>query len=255
MRISASDVAAVCDMHPYRSRADTLVAYAKINAPELYTHLKGVDREHTTHWRARANSLVAKEVLTRAIASDETFDAVLQQVGETSADPTRDIEAVRSAVYTSRGIRDETPQLDAYETSSSNKVCARNSKMYTVVADTSVGPLHIRGKIDGALEDGTVVEHKRRQNRLFHTVPEYERVQVHVYMHMTGARRAILVESYGETQASHTVEWDAEFWGDILGRLDRFVTAFAGLDSSYASVAAAVDHFHALSCQGASETE
>ena len=119
--------------------------------------------------------------------------------------------------------------------------------MYTVVAETSVGPLHIRGKIDGALDDGTVVEHKRRQTRLFHSVPEYERVQVHVYMHMTGAPRAILVESYCEAQASHTVEWDAEFWGVILDRLDRFATAFSKLDPSYASVAAAVDHFHALS--------
>ena len=67
-----------------------------------------------------------------------------------------------------------------------------------------------------------------------------------VYMHMTGAHRAILVETCGDAQESHTVEWDAEFWADILRRLDRFATAFSKLNPTYASVAVAVDHFHAL---------
>jgi len=77
----------------------------------------------------------------------------------------------------------------------------------------------IVGKFDGFNEDGTLVEIKNRMRRLFGTVPEYEKVQVHVYMAMSNKVQAQLVERYKDQIMIHAVDYDDDFMEEVLGEL------------------------------------
>ena len=77
----------------------------------------------------------------------------------------------------------------------------------------------IVGKFDGFNEAGTLVEIKNRMRRLFGTVVEYEKVQVHVYMAMSNKTQAQLVERYRDQIMVHTVDYDEDFMEEVLGEL------------------------------------
>ena len=77
----------------------------------------------------------------------------------------------------------------------------------------------IVGKFDGFNEEGTLIEIKNRMRRLFGTVVEYEKVQVHVYMAMSRKTKSQLVERYKDELMVHEVEFEQEFMDDVLGEL------------------------------------
>ena len=85
----------------------------------------------------------------------------------------------------------------------------------------------ICGKIDRIEErpDGSrvLVEIKNRTNRLFRSVPEYEFIQVQVYLQLLGLVHARLVEQYNSQILSHDITRDEEFWdNEILPELKKF---------------------------------
>ena len=246
--VAASDVAALCGMHRYRSLDETLVAFWKTNAPDLYERLRTRDPENVMHWRARASRVATTEQLHAAANDDAQLDALVRTVKATSKDAQRDASAVVSAVYSRRGTLGEAEGVDRYEASSTIPVTERNAQLLTLQIQTPAKPLICRGRVDG-LQDGCVVEHKKRQKRLFHTVPEYERVQCHVYMRMTGADHAKLVETHDAEQCVHDIPFDEELWASIVDALSRFVQsnvsflAEAGEDET---VAQAVRRFQSV---------
>ena len=77
----------------------------------------------------------------------------------------------------------------------------------------------IVGKFDGFNEAGTLVEIKNRMRRLFGTVVEYEKVQVHVYMAMSRKTQAQLVERYKDQIMVHEVEFEQQFMDEVLDEL------------------------------------
>ena len=80
------------------------------------------------------------------------------------------------------------------------------------------------GKIDGQFEDsGEVIEAKERRNRLFKQVVDYEKAQLHCYMHLTDTKVSTLRERYDDEIMEHTVEFEAGFWEEMLHKLRDFV--------------------------------
>ena len=88
----------------------------------------------------------------------------------------------------------------------------------------------IVGKIDGIEEeDGAniLIEIKNRIKRLRKTVPEYEFVQVQVYLKMLGLNKAKLIEQYNAETHTEIVISDDKYWNDIiLPELKRFCIEF-----------------------------
>ena len=77
----------------------------------------------------------------------------------------------------------------------------------------------IVGRFDGFNEEGTLIEIKNRMKRLFGKVPEYENVQVQVYMKMAGVNHAQLVERYTDKIMIHEVGVDDGLMEEILSEL------------------------------------
>ena len=82
------------------------------------------------------------------------------------------------------------------------------------------------GKVDG-FSGGRLVEVKNRKNKLFGRVPNYEKVQLQIYMKMVGVEEATLVESFtdsrGTTMDEHRVVHNAQLWDVILDECSEFV--------------------------------
>ena len=73
------------------------------------------------------------------------------------------------------------------------------------------------GKVDGRFEEtGEIIEAKERRNRLFKRVVEYERVQLHCYMHLTRTRCSVLRERYDGHVMEHVVPFDEDFWRETI---------------------------------------
>jgi ABC-type phosphate transport system auxiliary subunit len=91
------------------------------------------------------------------------------------------------------------------------------------------GSIVLSGKIDGFKQHGNtimIVEHKRRQNRLFRKVYDAERIQCVVYLYLvTRLRpefkiRCMLSETFGDDCMNHHVESDDDLMESVLEYMD-----------------------------------
>jgi hypothetical protein len=128
----------------------------------------------------------------------------------------------RRAVQRHLGMRQERDGLTMYEHSTGRRVLQRNARTLTLALG---GGLVLVGRVDGVRDDGVVVEHKRRVRGLVGYVPQHERMQCVAYMHMLGADRAHLVETFGEHMRVHEVAYDAAVWREMLERVEQLVSA------------------------------
>ena len=76
--------------------------------------------------------------------------------------------------------------------------------------------LRIGGKTDASLENGVLVESKRRMYRLFHKVKDYEKIQCYAYMKIFNVRKCILLETHNNEQAKHEIEWEDAYWNQLM---------------------------------------
>lgn len=88
--------------------------------------------------------------------------------------------------------------------------------------------ISLHGKIDGLRADGTVVEIKHRCKQLSGTLNPADRVQLHAYMVLTGAREGLLlqcvwVEDVQLVTEALSVPFDSEFWKTTIQTLERLV--------------------------------
>lgn len=86
------------------------------------------------------------------------------------------------------------------------------------------------GKLDGILEDKTIIEVKNRMNGLFKSVREYEKIQTHAYMYIFHSNLSQIVETYMKGKNPECgileVEFDKKFWKSIISRVLKFIHYF-----------------------------
>jgi len=80
----------------------------------------------------------------------------------------------------------------------------------------SGGKVFVRGVADAIDKGKYVVEIKRRRNRIFETVPRYERIQIEAYMRLYDVMDGVLIESFGNEIKMHWVERDDSLWDDVV---------------------------------------
>ena len=82
----------------------------------------------------------------------------------------------------------------------------------------------LQGKIDGMLDNDTVVESKNRARRLFYKIPAYEKVQLEAYMFLTETEKALHIENYNETTNESYYYHDETFWNECKEKIVEFTT-------------------------------
>jgi len=188
---------------------------------------------------ALAVSSIAKEVLKSALNIKAQNSTQVQQVFNEARDrinfdsklnneqKAEVIEHIRSKVYTTHGTRSEDKTSDKVQVDEGVHLVRDDSFYQIEVCRLGDTRYVIVGKIDRIEErpDGSrvLVEIKNRTNRLFNSVPEYEFIQIQVYLQMLGLVHARLVEQYNNQVKSHEVNRDEETWvNEILPELQKF---------------------------------
>lgn len=85
----------------------------------------------------------------------------------------------------------------------------------------------IGGKCDGiALLDGqeTIVEIKNRINRLFRTIPDYEKVQLFSYMYIYKLENGVLIENYNHEKNMIPCKFDPTEWSNYSEELKTVIS-------------------------------
>lgn len=226
--LKASDVAAIIGRHQYKSRDEVFNDYWKKYSPETFTGQTKKDKA----LEALGVSESAQKALASALAVEtkssteaaETFEKAKAEVNSDSKLSAEQkatvIEHLRSEVYTTHGTRSEDRTSDKV-TKDTGARLVRDDAFYNLDVCT-LGPTKfvVCGKIDRIEEkdDGSrvLVEIKNRTNRLFRRVPEYEHIQIQVYLQMLGLVHARLVEQYNNQVLSHDVVRDEEMWTNVI---------------------------------------
>lgn len=87
------------------------------------------------------------------------------------------------------GVRTEDSAIRLFETKYGFKVIGQQR-----VCVGTYGDITLVGKVDGMLEDGTVIEVKNRQNKLFNSIPLWEKIQLQTYLHLCNASSGFLCQ-------------------------------------------------------------
>ena len=226
--LKASDVAAILGRNQFKPRQDVLNDLWKKYAPQTFTGKTKKDKaEEALSVSSEAQAVLATALNTKAKDSLEVqkiYSEALEKVNsdtKLSKEQKAEVaEHLRSRVYTTHGTRseDKTAEKVAIQENVSwvkdnafytHDVCELGDKKFVVV-----------GKIDRIEErpDGSkvLVEIKNRTNRLFRKVPEYEMIQVQMYLQMLGLVHARLVEQYNNQVLSHDITRDEEMWANVI---------------------------------------
>jgi hypothetical protein len=85
---------------------------------------------------------------------------------------------------------------------------------------------YVGGRVDGYLEDGTIIEIKNRIYKLFYRLRDYERIQIQTYMYIFDTTKGILVESIRGKLNIIDVEFNEESYQDIKEKIKSFSNFF-----------------------------
>ena len=226
--LKASDVAAILGRNQYKPRQDVLNDLWKKYAPQTFTGKTKKDKaDEALSVSSEAQAVLATALNTKAKDSHDVqkiFSEALEKVNsdtKLSKEQKAEVaEHLRSKVYTTHGTRseDKTAEKVAIQ---ENVTWVKDNAFYTHdVCELGDKKFVVVGKIDRIEErpDGSkvLVEIKNRANRLFRKVPEYEMIQVQMYLQMLGLAHARLVEQYNNQVASHDITRDEEMWANVI---------------------------------------
>jgi hypothetical protein len=233
--LKASNVAAMLGRNRYKPRTEVLDELWKKYAPSKFTGKTKKDMAE----EALEVSADAREVLEAAVSVKTQSSSEIQKVFKEARDrinfdpklnnsqKAEVIEHIRSKVYTSHGTRSEDKTSDKVEADEGARLVRDDAFYQLEVCKLGDTNYVVMGKIDRIEErpDGSkvLIEIKNRTNRLFRAVPEYEFIQVQVYLQMLGLVNARVVEQYNSQVLSHDVTRDEEMWvNEILPGLQEF---------------------------------
>lgn len=132
--------------------------------------------------------------------------------------------ALQTDVPIVRGTVGETDILDDMQRKTGRKITNRNDRTFDKLMGHVLGgyPVILVGRIDGRSGD-EIVEVKRRKNKLFDDVPEYEQVQMNAYMFLTDTTTAIHCQQFNDASEETKMSFDVDFWEEIRMKVLEFV--------------------------------
>lgn len=191
--------------------------------------------EHATPHRRPARPEADRVVQEKQLVVEKIDNHVKNSSHANKETLRRETDAVKEIIFddisSEYGNQAERRSIKAMN-ARNQQVSHNNSRFYKSVlfeSSHSGRRYGIGGRIDGLLSDGTLVEIKNRQNRLFTTIPMYERIQLECYLRLTGAPSAKHVQHLKRSwtkepdESITEVQKNDEFWiQDLLPRMAKY---------------------------------
>lgn len=135
-------------------------------------------------------------------------------------------EFINTDINTKRGIKNEEVIIQNYNKKHKTIITDNNDKLFTyplieINKNNILYKFNISAKIDG-LNDGMLIEIKNRRNKLLGKIPEYEKVQLEIYLRILQLPIGKLVENYNNTFQEHIYNSNDKLWNYILEELYSF---------------------------------
>jgi len=137
------------------------------------------------------NSDVSKDIKVD-IGVDIELERVMNSLSEQV-----DTNSLLSALNCNYGSNNEYNVINKIKEKYGYEVIENNAKCYTSVIDG----IKICGRVDGfIIKDGEryLVEIKSRKNRIFKTMPAYEKVQILLYTQLCECNKVIYIQNHGD---------------------------------------------------------
>lgn len=173
------------------------------------------------------NSHLKQNAITGTIDDINTYiENMSNKLSELNiVDITPTINELKSSIYCARGSINEEPDLTKLMSEKKYIPIPHNNKYYLDIR-VNGDIISIVGTIDTLAKDEAgefIIETKRRQNRLFDTVPLYEKIQCIAYMKLLKMDRCLLVQHYQNDYTEHWIDIDNDLWDEIICRLTKFI--------------------------------
>lgn len=148
--------------------------------------------------------------------------------------PSKDKEKIKKSIIemtnTNFGIKNETKSIHIYTQLTGIPVLKLNNFFRKQICKDSGFSWFIGGRIDGILENRTIIEVKNRMHKLFNKVKDYEKVQTYCYMYILESNISQIVETYMNNRNPETgileIEYEENYWEFILNRILIFIDYF-----------------------------
>ena len=158
---------------------------------------------------------------------------VIQVIKEyTKENPMPSVERIqlerdlRSVINTTHGIANEQQAVAEYHCNSGTLDTPIDTSQQLMSKSVLTPQSHfefvICGRVDG-IQGDTVLEIKNRTRGLMNCLKEYEKVQVYMYMYLTGLTKCKLVEKYQDQSSIQIVSFDPIYNTRLFKRLVSFL--------------------------------
>lgn len=216
MNIKASDVASIIGKNPYKTCDEVfnerirLYFNANVDTPDTL-FIKSLETKAPDVQR------IVRDTISRSKSEVLSPQKDIENVPEDLK------EYVKHEIYKNNGTINEA-------ITAKNFNVQKDPKRYSLNIYRDV---RLVGFIDGKVKDGTLVEIKNRQNRLFGRVADYEAIQCQVYMKLTDVHKCTLIEQFQNSTNTFQLEFDETRWNtEIFPALVKFAKRLVEFQNS-----------------------
>jgi hypothetical protein len=230
INISASKLAALIGCNPYES---TFQAYVKLFSRkkqlllQLGTVVELTDEQKLAKYvsenKFKCNLWQFKKCKTTGDL-DKLEEKITIQNKVTDEDKKKEFKLLIDKVVRKRfGTRHEKNVRNTVNLTRKDKI-VKDEKYYKKhLFETEKFTFYLVGKVDGADSAGILYEIKTRRSRLFHTLRDYEKIQMYAYMFLANYKKACLIEEFKPTidtveRDQQEIEFNRDFWQKITTR-------------------------------------
>ena len=241
--LSASKVAAFIGLNKFQPPSEVMYGLLKKDS-EIKQKILAMEEAHSRRpFHVVLGEVIKEPVIRQCISQglkrcDTSTDLapILQDVrsmaraslGQRFDEDVRErlIIEVGGRVSKRRGLKNENGILDSYELTNDVKVTERNTKMLKMNFPT----YKLIGRIDGFVESENKIVDSKDRTRMWDEVPIYDEIQMRVYMKLTGASQAELIERFpNKTIRMTKFENDPEKWLEIQTKIEEGVETLRGI--------------------------
>lgn len=208
--VRTSEVSGLIGRNPFCPREQAILRFIKrMNYTKFNQLLRKIN--------VREVSVIANELLSKneriknvfstalKVSSNEELakykDKLYEEIQKTDFYKTKKdslINEINSRINIKRGTAYEKKGVDNYEKVTGYKITDRNSEMIEkIIKRLPEYTIILRSKIDGVdRKNNCLIEHKNRVSKIYDEISDNEKVQLEIYMRVTGLKNCKLVQTH-----------------------------------------------------------
>jgi hypothetical protein len=262
--INISDIAIITGDNKYKTKRDYLLDFWKKNNATDYKQyvqiiksitpdkvIKETDEEIVkamTNTIAKETNIKLDEELKKCSTLATTTDLnitkknIIKEINKIDSidkeQKAKINKSLTSIINKNFGIKNEDSIIKLYQDIKQCIVTVDCPYHKTKILTINNKKIYIGGKIDGLdLKNNCVIEIKNRINKLFYTIPEYEKIQIMCYLVLFKSKIGHLVEAHKmENDIEINIvefQYDKEFAKIIFEKIKKFIIYYDGFLSNH----------------------